>query len=49
MQTLLVSGRYNLVVLRMLAETGTAGITILWLASLFAVRREGSEVAAEIS
>ena len=47
MQTLLVSGGYNLVVLRLLAETGTAGITILWLASLVAVRREASTARRE--
>jgi hypothetical protein len=41
-QTLLVSGYSNLVVLRLMAEFGVAGITAIWVASLIAVRRERS-------
>jgi hypothetical protein len=40
MQTLLVTGYPNLTVIRILAETGVAGISVLWLATLVAVRRE---------
>jgi glycosyl transferase family 87 len=40
LQTLLLNGHTDLVVLRVLAETGVAGITVLWAASLVAVRRE---------
>jgi len=40
LQTLLLDGRTQLVVLRVLAETGVTGVTLLWLASLVAVRRE---------
>jgi Glycosyltransferase family 87 len=39
-QTLLVSGYSNLVVLRLMAEFGVAGITAIWIASLVAMRRE---------
>jgi glycosyl transferase family 87 len=39
-QTLLVSGYSNLVVLRLMAEFGVAGIAAVWIASLLAVRRE---------
>ncbi len=39
-QTLLVSGYSNIVVLRLMAEFGVAGITAIWIASLVAVRRE---------
>ena len=38
-QTLLVSGYSNLVVLRLLAELGVVGITLVWVATLLAVRR----------
>jgi arabinofuranan 3-O-arabinosyltransferase len=38
-QLLLVSGYPNLVVLRLMAEFGVAGITAIWIASLIAVRR----------
>jgi hypothetical protein len=41
-QTLLVSGYPNVVVLRLMAEFGVAGITLVWVASLVAVRRERS-------
>lgn len=39
-QTLLVSGYPNLLVLRLMAEFGVAGITAVWVASLLAVRRQ---------
>ncbi len=39
-QILLVSGYPNLTVLRLMAEFGVAGITAIWIASLFALRRE---------
>ena len=39
-QTLLVSGYSNIVVLRLMAEFGVAGIAAIWIASLVAVRRE---------
>jgi arabinofuranan 3-O-arabinosyltransferase len=42
MQTLLVSGYSNLIVLRAMAEFGVVGITAIWIASLMAVRRERS-------
>ena len=41
-QTLLVSGYPNLVVLRLMAEFGVFGITLVWIASLVALRRERS-------
>ncbi|HEX4619984.1 MAG TPA: glycosyltransferase family 87 protein [Myxococcaceae bacterium] len=41
-QTLLVSGYPNLVVLRLMAEFGVAGISAIWVASLLAVSRERS-------
>ena len=41
-QTLLVSGYPNVVVLRLMAEFGVVGLTLLWIASLVAVRRERS-------
>ena len=40
LQVLLVSGYSNLVVLRLLAELGTAGVIAIWVASLLAVRRQ---------
>jgi hypothetical protein len=40
LQVLLTSGYTNLVVLRVLAEAGVAGIAALWVAALLAVRRE---------
>ena len=42
MQELLVTGYSNVVVLRLLAESGVAGITSLWVATLIAVRRSAS-------
>jgi hypothetical protein len=39
MQTLLVSGYSNLVVLRLMAEFGVVAITLIWVASLLALRR----------
>ena len=39
---LLASGYPNLLVLRLMAEFGVAGITAIWIASLVAVRRERS-------
>jgi len=46
-QLLLVSGYPNLVVLRLMAEFGVAGITVIWVASLVAVRRSSSNPASE--
>jgi uncharacterized membrane protein len=43
-QTLLVSGYSNLVVLRLMAEFGVAGITCVWVASLLAVRRSANRL-----
>jgi Protein of unknown function (DUF2029). len=40
LQTLLVSGYSNLLVLRVMAEFGVLGITAIWIGSLLAVRRE---------
>ncbi len=44
MQTLLVSGYSNLVVLRLMAEFGVVGITAIWVASLIAVRRSADRL-----
>ena len=41
-QTLLLSSYSNLFVLRLMAEFGIAGITVIWIASLIAVRRARS-------
>jgi hypothetical protein len=41
-QVLLVSGYPNLLVLRLMAEFGVVGILAIWIASLLAVRRDGS-------
>jgi hypothetical protein len=41
-QTLLVTGYSNVVVLRLMAEFGVVGITLVWIASLIALRRERS-------
>jgi len=48
-QTLLAAGYTNLVVLRVMAELGVAGITCLWIASLLALRRSahGLDAARE--
>jgi hypothetical protein len=43
-QTLLVSGYSNLLVLRLLAEFGVAGITAVWVAGLLAVRRQRTDL-----
>jgi hypothetical protein len=40
MQTLLVSGYSNLLVLRIAAEFGVAGVIVIWIATLLAIRRE---------
>jgi hypothetical protein len=42
LQTLLVSGYSNLLVLRLMAEFGVLGVMAIWIASLLAVRRERS-------
>jgi hypothetical protein len=42
LQTLLVSGYSNLLVLRLMAEFGVLGVMVIWIASLLAVRRERS-------
>jgi hypothetical protein len=47
MQTLLVSGYSDIVVLRLLAELGVLGVLAIWLASLVAVRRERSIAVGE--
>ncbi|HXC79372.1 MAG TPA: glycosyltransferase family 87 protein [Candidatus Acidoferrum sp.] len=41
-QLVLVSGRANIVVLRLMAEFGVVGITAIWIASLVALRRNRS-------
>ena len=43
-QTLLVSGYSNLVVLRLMAEFGMAGIVCVWVASLVALRRSANSL-----
>jgi hypothetical protein len=40
MQTLLVSGYSNLLVLRIAAEFGVAGVMVIWIAALLAIRHE---------
>jgi hypothetical protein len=47
MQTLLLSGYSNIVVLRLLAELGVLGILAIWVASLLAVRSERSRPVQE--
>ncbi len=42
LQTLLVSGYSNVVVLRLLGEMGVTGVVAVWVACLLAVRRERS-------
>jgi len=44
LQVLLVSGYPDLVVLRVLAESGVVGITALWIASLIALRRSANRL-----
>lgn len=45
-QTLLVSGYPNMVVLRLGAEVGVAGILCIWIASLVALRRSANRLDA---
>jgi len=40
MQALLLQGNHNVVLLRVLAESGVAGILAVWVGSLMAARRE---------
>jgi len=40
LQTLLVSGYSNLLMLRLMAEFGVLGVIAIWIAALVAVRRE---------
>ena len=47
MQTLLVSGYSDLLVLRLLAELGVLGILSIWIAALLAVHRERSVPVGE--
>jgi hypothetical protein len=44
MQTLLVSGYSNLIVLRLMAEFGVVAITLIWVASLLALRRSANRL-----
>jgi hypothetical protein len=44
LQTLLVAGYSNLVVLRLMAEFGVVGITSVWVASLLALRRQPTDL-----
>jgi hypothetical protein len=46
LQTLLVSGYSDLLVLRLMAEFGVAGITCVWIASLLALRRSANSLDA---
>jgi len=39
-QLVLVSGRADIVVLRLMAEFGVVGVIAIWIASMLAVRRE---------
>ena len=45
-QSLLVSGYSNMVVLRLMAEFGVAGITCVWVATLLALRRSANSLDA---
>jgi len=47
MQTLLVSGYSDLLVLRLMAELGVIGVLAIWTASLLAVRRERAIAVGE--
>jgi len=47
MQTLLVSGYSDLLVLRLMAELGVIGVVAIWTASLLAVRRERAIAVGE--
>ena len=44
LQTLLITGYSNLVVLRVMAEFGVVGITSIWVASLLALRRQRTDL-----
>jgi len=46
LQALLVGGYSDLVVLRIVAESGVAGISAIWLATLIAVRRSAHDLDA---
>ena len=48
LQTLLVSGYSNLLVLRLAAEFGVAGVMVIWVATLLAVRRGRSPQRLDI-
>ena len=47
MQTMLVSGYSDLLVLRLMAELGVIGVVAIWTASLLAVRRERAIAVGE--
>jgi len=47
LQTLLVSGYSNFLVLRLMAEFGVVGVVLIWIASLLAVGRERSAHALD--
>ncbi len=49
LQVLLASGYSNLLVLRVMAEFGVAGIVAIWAAALLAVRRERSALPTHLS
>ncbi len=49
MQTLLVSGYSDLLVLRLMAELGVIGVLAIWTASLLALRRERAIAVGESS
>jgi hypothetical protein len=49
LQVLLVTGYTDVLVLRVLTEAGVAGILALWIASLLAVRRFGSNESARVN
>jgi Glycosyltransferase family 87 len=44
LQTLLITGYSNLLVLRLMTEFGVVGITSIWVASLLAVRRQRTDL-----
>jgi hypothetical protein len=46
-QLVLVSGRADILVLRLMAEFGVVGITAIWVAALVAVRRYRAAPASE--
>jgi hypothetical protein len=47
LQTLLVSGYSNLLVLRVMAELGVVAVMAIWLASLLAVTRQRARAAGQ--